>query len=279
MFARDDGVVFYVPASSDATTTQVSFAEDQVGTPYRSRYYFADGPEATAHATKTSAFPVLTSAGAGTTPLMRVFYSNSCGWSHDELARMGLRSELAQCSFSYNGRAGTLRGMHYQAAPHGETKIVSCVRGAIYDVALDWAALADPLHRGVQRLVGDLNHLYRTEPALHALDADAAGFRWLVGDDCVNSVYAFYRDGPQGSAPLLAICNFTPVPRRNYRVGAPRCGRWREAINTDSSVYGGSNLGNAGEVTASSGRSHGQPFYIELTVPPLATLLLRFEPE
>jgi hypothetical protein len=84
-FARDDGVVFYVPASSDATTTQVSFAEDQVGTPYRSRYYFADGPEATAHATKTSAFPVLTSAGAGTTPLMRVFYSNSCGWSHDEL--------------------------------------------------------------------------------------------------------------------------------------------------------------------------------------------------
>jgi len=148
-----------------------------------------------------------------------------------------------------------------------------------HDSQLDWAALADPLHRGVQRLVGDLNHLYRTEPALHALDADAAGFRWLVGDDCVNSVYAFYRDGPQGSAPLLAICNFTPVPRRNYRVGAPRCGRWREAINTDSSVYGGSNLGNAGEVTASSGRSHGQPFYIELTVPPLATLLLRFEPE
>jgi 1,4-alpha-glucan branching enzyme len=148
-----------------------------------------------------------------------------------------------------------------------------------HDSQLDWPALADPLHRGVQRLVGDLNHLYRTEPALHALDADAAGFRWLVGDDCANSVYAFYRDGLQGSAPLLAICNFTPEPRRHYRIGAPRRGRWREAINTDSSVYGGSNLGNAGQVTASSGRSHGQPFYIELTVPPLATLLLRFEPQ
>jgi 1,4-alpha-glucan branching enzyme len=146
-----------------------------------------------------------------------------------------------------------------------------------HDSQLDWPALADPLHFGVQRLIADLNHFYRSEPALHAFDADAAGFRWLVGDDCDNSVYAFYRVGHQGVASVIAICNFTPLPRHHYRIGAPRRGRWREAINTDSSLYGGSNLGNGGHVTASSGRSHGQPFCIDLTVPPLSTLLLRFD--
>jgi 1,4-alpha-glucan branching enzyme len=146
-----------------------------------------------------------------------------------------------------------------------------------HDAQLDWASLADPLHRGMQQLVADLNQFYRSEPSLHALDTDAAGFRWLIGDDCVNSVYAFYRIGFSSSSPVIAICNFTPVPRRQYRVGAPRLGRWREVINTDSSLYGGSNLGNGGYVTATTGRSHGQPFCIDLLVPPLATLLLRFE--
>src|ERR1700733_6105412 len=146
-----------------------------------------------------------------------------------------------------------------------------------HDAQLDWASLADPLHRGMQQLVADLNQFYRSEPSLHALDTDAAGFRWLIGDDRANSVYAFYRVGFDGSNPVIAICNFTPVPRQQYRVGVPRRGRWREVINTDSAVYGGSNLGNGGYVTATTGRSHGQPFCIELLVPPLATLLLRFE--
>jgi 1,4-alpha-glucan branching enzyme len=147
-----------------------------------------------------------------------------------------------------------------------------------HDAQLDWASLADPLHRGMQQLVADLNQFYRSEPSLHALDTDAAGFRWLIGDDRANSVYAFYRSGFSGSTPVIAICNFTPVPRQQYRVGAPRLGRWREVINTDSSLYGGSNLGNGGHVNATTGRSHGQPFCIDLLVPPLATLLLRFEP-
>jgi 1,4-alpha-glucan branching enzyme len=112
---------------------------------------------------------------------------------------------------------------------------------------------------------------------LHALDSDSTGFQWIIGDDRANSVYAFYRAGVEGTPPVIAICNFTPVPRLKYLIGAPRKGRWREAINTDAAIYGGSNLGNGGQVMATDRRSHGQPFSIELTVPPLATVLLRFD--
>ncbi|HEY1725826.1 MAG TPA: 1,4-alpha-glucan branching protein GlgB [Steroidobacteraceae bacterium] len=144
-----------------------------------------------------------------------------------------------------------------------------------HDGQLDWAALDHPLHRGVQLLVSDLNRLYRQEPALHVLDSDSAGFRWLVADDSSNSIYAYYRQGHADSAPIIAVCNFTPVPRQHYRIGAPRAGVWHELLNTDSELYGGSNLGNGGALTASSTASHGQPFSIELTLPPLATVLLR----
>jgi 1,4-alpha-glucan branching enzyme len=129
----------------------------------------------------------------------------------------------------------------------------------------------------MQRLIGDLNRAYVSEPALHALDSDSTGFHWIIGDDRANSIYVFYRSGFAGTPPVIAICNFTPVPRTKYRIGAPRKGLWRELVNTDAAVYGGSNLGNGGSVIATDGRSHGQPFSIELTVPPLATLLLRFD--
>jgi 1,4-alpha-glucan branching enzyme len=146
-----------------------------------------------------------------------------------------------------------------------------------HDAQLDWGALQDPYHLGVQRLIGDLNRAYVSEPALHALDSDSTGFHWIIGDDRANSIYVFYRSGFAGTPPVIAICNFTPVPRTRYRIGAPRKGLWRELVNTDAAVYGGSNVGNGGSVIATDGRSHGQPFSIELTVPPLATLLLRFD--
>jgi 1,4-alpha-glucan branching enzyme len=144
-----------------------------------------------------------------------------------------------------------------------------------HDRAVDWPALDHPLHKGVQDLIRDLNRLYATEPALHALDCDSAGFRWIVGDDRDNSVFAYYRQGFEGSAPVIVVCNFTPVPRRDYRIGAPRAGRWQEILNTDAAIYGGSNMGNGGAVEAGSSPSHGQPFSLQLTVPPLATVLLR----
>jgi 1,4-alpha-glucan branching enzyme len=144
-----------------------------------------------------------------------------------------------------------------------------------HDSQLDWAALEHPLHRGVQRLIGDLNRVYREQPALHAYDSDSLGFRWLVADDSANSVYAYYRAGRADSPPVIAVCNFTPVPRLNYRLGAPRAGAWREILNSDAQIYGGSNLGNAGSVQATDIPSHGQAFSLQLTLPPLATVLLR----
>jgi 1,4-alpha-glucan branching enzyme len=146
-----------------------------------------------------------------------------------------------------------------------------------HDSQVDWASLDHPLHHGVQRLIADLNHLYTTEPALHALDCDSAGFRWIIGDDRNNSVFAYYRSGYPDAAPVIVVCNFTPVPRLRYRIGAPRAGGWREILNTDAQVYGGSNLGNGGWVQASSSQSHGQPFSLEITLPPLATVLMRHE--
>ncbi len=144
-----------------------------------------------------------------------------------------------------------------------------------HDGQLDWAALEHPLHLGVQRLIQDLNRLYRVEAALHAKDCDSAGFRWIVGDDRHNSVFAWYRSGYDDTPPIVVVCNFTPVPRLHYRIGVPRAGGWHEILNTDASLYGGSNLGNGGWVQTSSTSSHGQPFSLELTLPPLATILLR----
>jgi 1,4-alpha-glucan branching enzyme len=145
-----------------------------------------------------------------------------------------------------------------------------------HDGEIDWGLLADPAHAGVQRLVGELNRLYRSEPALHARDAEATGFKWIVGNDANNSVYAYERHAAD-AAPSVIVINMTPVPRRNYRVGVPRDGFWRERINTDSEVYGGGNLGNAGGVRAAPIPAHGRAHSLELTLPPLATLVLKHE--
>jgi 1,4-alpha-glucan branching enzyme len=133
------------------------------------------------------------------------------------------------------------------------------------------------MHAGVQRLVGDLNRLYAGEPSLHQLDSQPSGFRWLIGDDRANSVFAFLRSGEEGSSPVLVVCNMTPVPRQGYRIGVPLGGRWREIANTDSRFYGGTNLGNDGAVHSLDQPSHGQSHSVLLTLPPLATVMLRAE--
>ncbi|MCP1367895.1 alpha amylase C-terminal domain-containing protein, partial [Halomonas sp. BBD48] len=140
---------------------------------------------------------------------------------------------------------------------------------------LDWSLLDDPCHAGMLRLVADLNRLYGNEPALHHFDCQPEGFAWVVGDDSVNSVIAFLRYGPEGTAPLLAISNFTPRVLTGYRLGVPALGTWYEVLNTDSTFYSGSNVGNAHGVRAQLSPSHGYPASLELTLPPLATLLLR----
>jgi len=146
-----------------------------------------------------------------------------------------------------------------------------------HDASLDWHLLGDASHRGVQNLVRDLNRLYRATPALHRRDCRADGFRWVAGDDVEQSVFAFLRRGEARDAPVLVVSNLTPVPRHAYRVGVPAGGRWRETLNTDAAVYGGSNVGNAGGVEARPVAAHGFDQSVALTLPPLATVFLTRE--
>jgi 1,4-alpha-glucan branching enzyme len=144
-----------------------------------------------------------------------------------------------------------------------------------HDGELDWDALGDPLRLGVQRLVHDLNRIYASEPALHQRDAVYTGFRWVVGDDRQNSVFAFLRHGEEATSPVLVVCNMTPVPRYDYSIGVPRSGRWLELINTDAVEYGGSGIGNNGSVRTVPMQRHGEAQSLELTLPPLATVYFR----
>ncbi|MFG1211667.1 1,4-alpha-glucan branching protein GlgB [Xanthobacter flavus] len=141
-----------------------------------------------------------------------------------------------------------------------------------HDREIDWFLLDDPAHRGIQSLVRDLNRLYRELPALHALDDRPEGFRWIVGDDRENSVLAFLRLAPD-AAPVLAVINLTPVPRQGYRIGVPEAGRWREVLNSDAPLYGGSGMGNYGGVSTQAEPAHGEGQSLDLTLPPLSTLL------
>lgn len=142
-----------------------------------------------------------------------------------------------------------------------------------HDGEIDWNLLPQPEHHGVQRLVRDLNRLYAAVPALHRRDADPEGFRWIVVDDRDNSVFAFLRLA-EDAPPVLCVLNMTPVPRHGYRVGVPCSGLWRELLNSDASVYGGSGVGNGGAIRTHAVASHGQAQALDLVLPPLSILLL-----
>jgi 1,4-alpha-glucan branching enzyme len=143
-----------------------------------------------------------------------------------------------------------------------------------HDTAIDWDLLNEPSHVGIQRLVRDLNRIYRAERALFQRDVVNTGFRWVVGNDTGNSVFAYLRQGQDDVRPVLAISNMTPVPRLSYAIGVPRPGRWVELMNSDAAAYGGSNMGNGGSVDTVPERLHGEAQSLVLTLPPLATLYL-----
>jgi 1,4-alpha-glucan branching enzyme len=142
-----------------------------------------------------------------------------------------------------------------------------------YESSLDWHLLDDPLHDGVRRLIRDLNFVYRAHKPLHELDCEAAGFEWIDASDSEQSVISYLRKDREGN-PIVVVSNFTPVVRYNYRVGVPIGGGWRELINSDADIYGGSNVRNGEPISAAELAWHGRPFSLDLTLPPLGTIVL-----
>jgi len=146
-----------------------------------------------------------------------------------------------------------------------------------HDDALEWWVLDQPEHAGVKRWVADLNAFYRASPALYEVDFDRAGFEWIDNNDAEASVLSFLRKSRAGT-PLIVVCNFTPLPRHNYIVGAPHGGFWRERLNSDAGIYGGSGIGNLGGVEAAPVSAQGRSHSLALTLPPLALLFLEPAP-
>ncbi len=144
-----------------------------------------------------------------------------------------------------------------------------------HDGSLEWAFAEETPHRGIRRLVGDLNGLYRREPALFELDFDPAGFQWIDCTDNENSVVSFMRRARDPRDFVVVVLNLTPVIRRGYTVGVPEGGVYREVINTDAEIYGGSNQGNAGVVNSSPEPAHGHAQRLRLLLPPLSCLILK----
>jgi len=144
-----------------------------------------------------------------------------------------------------------------------------------HDASLDWHLLEWPLHGGVQRWMEDLNRLYRSEPALHELDFDPSGFQWIDCNDPVHSTLSLIRRGRREAESMIGVFNFTPVPRHNYRVGAPAEGFWKELLNSDARDYGGSGQGSLGGAEAAPVPFHGFAFSLNLVLPPLAAVFFK----
>jgi len=144
-----------------------------------------------------------------------------------------------------------------------------------HNVSVPWRLLQFPLHAGVQAFVRELNRLYREEPALHQVDFEYSGFEWIDFSDVEKSIISFLRRAEKPGDDLIFACNFTPVPRMNYRIGVPEAGFYREVLNSDAAVFGGSNMGNLGGVAAEPVKAHRRPCSIAITLPPLGVVAFK----
>jgi 1,4-alpha-glucan branching enzyme len=203
--------------------------------------------------------------------------------SHDEVVH-GKGSMIAKMPGDWWEKCANLRAYYGFMWGHPGKKLLfmGCEIGQRsewnHQAQVDWAAVAHgPEHRGIQRLVRDLNRLYGETPALHARDSEPEGFQWIEGGDAENSVFAWIRRGREGDAPCVVVCNFTPVERRAHRIGLPEGGCWREVMNTDAVAYDGGGRGNAEGVTAEPQGWMGMPFSAPMTLPPLSTLIFKLD--
>lgn len=209
--------------------------------------------------------------------------------SHDEVVH-GKRSLISQMPGDYWQQFANLRLLYgYQYALPGKKLLF--MGGEFgqwtewnHDAALDWALLGHQQHDGLRRFVGDLNRLYRNTPALYECDFHGDGFRWIQADDAKNSVFAFARfanssqetkKSNAANDTVIAICNLTPQPQMNYRIGVPEAGFYTEILNSDAEIYGGSNIGNVGGLYSEKIGQHGFEDSLSLTLPPLSILLLQ----
>ncbi|GAN52904.1 glycogen branching enzyme [Tanticharoenia sakaeratensis NBRC 103193] len=198
--------------------------------------------------------------------------------SHDEVVH-GKGSLLARMPGDDWQKHANLRTLYGLMWSHPGRKLLfmgqefAQAREWRHDHELDWHHLDEPLGRGMQLLIGDLNAAYRGFAALHRSDDDWQGFRWIIADDSQNCVFALLRSAPDCPS-VLVVCNMTPVPRPDYRIGVPDNGFWHECINTDGARYGGSNVGNFGGASTTPVGAHGFEQSIVLTLPPLSTLYL-----
>jgi 1,4-alpha-glucan branching enzyme len=146
-----------------------------------------------------------------------------------------------------------------------------------HDASLEWHLLERAPHAALRLLVGDLNALYRREPALHTAEYLPESFEWINDQDSENNVISFLRNGASQDERVAVVCNFSPVPRDNYRIGVPARGTWEEILNTDSAQYGGTGRGNLGGLQTVPIGLHGRPYSLTLEVPPLGVLFLRLK--
>jgi len=203
-------------------------------------------------------------------------------FSHDEVVH-GKESMFGKVPGDEWQKAATLRALYGFMYSHPGKKLMfmGCEFGQRrewnHDQSLDWHLLEYPLHAGLRQFVRDLNRVYSSEAALHALDFEAAGFQWIDCNDHENSVIAFVRRESAGGF-VVCVLNFTPVPRDGYRIGVPLAGDYEELINSDSEVYGGSNIGNAGVARTEPVAAHGHADSLRLNLPPLGFLLLKPAP-
>jgi 1,4-alpha-glucan branching enzyme len=201
-------------------------------------------------------------------------------FSHDEVVH-GKGSMFGKIPGDDWQKAATLRALYGFMYAHPGKKLMFMGgefgqgREWNYDASLDWHLLEQPLHGRLRAFVSDLNRVYASEPALHETDFDAAGFQWIDCNDSENSVVSLVRRARNGADFIVAIVNFTPVPRDGYRIGVPLAGSYAELVNSDSDAYGGSNVGNGGVVFTEPIAAHGHDQSLRLTQPPLGFLLMK----
>jgi 1,4-alpha-glucan branching enzyme len=201
-------------------------------------------------------------------------------FSHDEVVH-GKRAMLDKMPGDLWQKHATLRALYGYMFGHPGKKLMFMGsefgqwREWDHDSSLDWHLLADPLHDGLRRWVRDLNYAYQRERSLHEVDFEGRGFSWIDCQDNENSVISMIRRARDPQDFTVMVVNFTPVPRPNYRVGVPEAGWYREVLNSDAELYGGSNMGNRGGIMSESAPAHGHQQSLSLTIPPLGFVLLK----